>query len=191
MAKPKFWWRAPALQMRQWVPGDPNALRGGFRWHDRRQQRWPPIAAAVVSVSESLAAGEWHADEDLGPGERGAVNVELGSLTLTEKAIVQSWFSLSEEVCVDPWFEPLVNGRHRLWATLDYFGESLVPIAGDALGYANPESVAALGKTWAGSFVKHVEELRSVEWFQRSDPVNQRFVASLETAADGQIPSAV
>lgn len=50
-------------------------------------------------------------------------------LTKTEQHIVNFWFSAAEAVCVDPWFGPITNGRHRLWSTLAHFGDRLVPVA--------------------------------------------------------------
>ncbi|MEZ5213876.1 MAG: hypothetical protein R2692_03370 [Microbacterium sp.] len=71
----------------------------------------------------------------------------------------------SEAVQFDPWFEPLTNGRHRLWATMPHFGAALIPIQGDALGYANPANAEVLGETWPDLYAMHVEELDSLEWF--------------------------
>ncbi|MUU73401.1 hypothetical protein [Pseudarthrobacter sp. GA104] len=90
---------------------------------------------------------------------------------------------------MDPWFEPLQNGRHRLWSTLDFFGSELVPIKGDALGYATPLNTQELGENWHRLFKMNLQELDAVDWFDTSDPVNIRFADALRTAARGEHPA--
>ena len=112
-----------------------------------------------------------------------------GILTSTEQKIVRKWFSVDEPVRMDPWCEPLQNGRHRLWSTLDFFGNEPVPIKGDAIGYANPADTGVLGANWQHLFVKNVEELEAVTWFDNADPVNVRFANALKAAAGGVHPA--
>ncbi|MDO5865207.1 MULTISPECIES: hypothetical protein [Paenarthrobacter] len=131
ISEPNFWWRADVGQIRKFVPVDPDVDDGRRRWPDRDEQRWDLIAQAVTQVSQALAAGEWEKDED--QGSHGLVRIDAEELTGTEKKIVQKWFSMDEPVRMDPWFEPIQNGRHRLWSTLDFFGSDPVPIKGDAI----------------------------------------------------------
>lgn len=191
VSAPMFWWRAPVARVRTWVFEDPDAADGTRRWQDRDEQRWDLIAEAVSVVSDALGTRSWTPDEELGFEGQGIVDVNLTALASTEQEIVQSWFTIDEAVRFDPWFVPLTNGRHRLWSTLQHFGDRLVPIAGDALGYADRANVEALGEGWPRLFQANLDELASVSWFNRSDPVNQRFVASLEAAARGEIPPPV
>ncbi|MFT3861147.1 hypothetical protein [Micropruina sp.] len=191
VATPRFWWRATAKQVRGWVPQDPDAEDGGQRHSDRDDQRWPLIAAVVARVGDALAEGEWTVDPDL--EDRGLVEVDgyPGGLTRTEQNIVSAWFRSSEAVRFDPWFEPLTNGRHRIWATMPHFGAALIPILGDALGYANPVDAEVLGEGWPSLYAANVEELDALEWFDTGDPLNASFKSSLVTAASGEFPSPV
>lgn len=187
ISEPNFWWRADAGQVRKFVPVDPDVDDGRQRWDDRDEQRWNLIAQAVIQVSQALASAEWESDDD--DIDHGWVRIDAGDLTKTEKKIVQKWFSAAEPVRMDPWFEPLQNGRHRLWSTLDFFGSEPVPIKGDAIGYANPADAEVLGNDWQHFFVKNVEELHAVTWFDTADPVNIRFADALKTAARREFPA--
>ncbi|MEZ5188377.1 hypothetical protein [Microbacterium lacticum] len=191
VAAPRFWWRTTPEQALRWVPRDPDAEDGGQRHPDRDVQRWALIASTVAQVGDSLAAGAWSVDPEL--EDRGLVELDSypGELTRTEQRIVSAWFRSSEAVQFDPWFEPLTNGRHRLWATMPHFGAALIPIQGDALGYANPANAEVLGETWPDLYAMHVEELDSLEWFDTADPLNASFRTSLVTAASGEFPSPV
>lgn len=117
------------------------------RWDDRAEQRWNAIAQAVATVGEHLAAGEWTTDNHA--PEVGVVELNDATLSLsaTEFHIVRTWFSDAdaEAVRVDPWWEPIENGRHRLCSTLPLFGELLVPVQGGELHYANAETANAIG----------------------------------------------
>ncbi|WP_314192007.1 hypothetical protein [uncultured Arthrobacter sp.] len=187
ISEPNFWWRADAAQIRKFVPVDPDVDDGRQRWDDRDEQRWNLIARAVTQVSQALATGGWEQEED--QGSHGLVRIDAGGLTDTEKKIVRKWFSADESVRMDPWFEPLQNGRHRLWSTLDFFGSEPVPIKGDALGYANPADTEVLGQNWQQLFVMNVQDLAAVDWFDTTDPVNIRFANALRTAAGGHFPA--
>ncbi len=112
-----------------------------------------------------------------------------GNLTRTEQGIVVAWFKSSEAVRFDPWFEPLTNGRHRIWATTPHFGEALIPICGDALGYANPSDAEVLGEGWPALFATNVAQLEDLHWLDKDDPLNAAFRASLVAAAAGNFPS--
>lgn len=132
---------------------------------------------------------KWIVDED-DETYYGTVTIRLPEpLTETEQRIVKSWFSAAEAVRLDPWFDSITNGRHRLWNTLDHFADRLVPVAGDALGYATPPDIQALGDNWHLSYRNHVRELGEVEWFDRHDQMNSRFITALEQAARGEIPA--
>lgn len=185
--EPNFWWRADAGQLRKFVPVDPGVDDGRRRWPDRDEQRWDLIAQAVSQVSQALAAGNWEPDED--DNGHGLVRIDTGNLTSTEQNIVQKWFSLDEPVRMDPWFEPLQNGRHRLWSTLDFFGNELIPIKSDALGYATPENTEVMGPKWPELFEMNIQDLAAVNWFDTTDPVNIRFAETLRTAARGEHPA--
>ena len=74
---------------------------------------------------------------------------------------------------------------------MPHFGAALIPIQGDALGYANPANAEVLGETWPDLYAMHVEELDSLEWFDTADPLNASFRTSLVTAASGEFPSPV
>ncbi|MFC7849389.1 hypothetical protein ACFUTU_13035 [Arthrobacter sp. NPDC057388] len=187
ISEPSFWWRAEAAQLRQFVPIDPDVDDGRRRWPDRDEQRWNLVAQAVTQVSQALAAGQWEPDED--NSGHSLVRIDAEELSNTEKNIVRKWFSVDEPVGMDPWFEPLQNGRHRLWSTLDFFGSEPVPIKGDAIGYANPADAEVLGANWQHLFAKNVEELEAVTWFDATDPVNVRFENALRTAARGEHPA--
>lgn len=188
ISEPKFWWRADAGQIRKFVPVDPDVEDGRQRWDDREQIRWGLVTQAVIKVSQALAASEWERDEE-DEGAHGLVRIDTEDLTAQEKKIVQKWFSMDEPVRMDPWFEPLQNGRHRLWSTLDFFGSEPVPIKGDALGYANPADTEVLGQNWQQLFVMNVQDLAAVDWFDTADPVNIRFTNALRTAAGGHFPA--
>lgn len=188
ISEPNFWWRADAGQIRKFVPVDPDVDDGHQRWDDRDQIHWDLVAQAVIQVSHTHAAGGWEHDEE-DDGAHGLVRINAEGLTAQEKKIVQKWFSMDEPVRMDPWFEPLQNGRHRLWSTLDFFGSEPVPIKGDALGYANPADTEVLGQNWQQLFVMNVQDLAAVDWFDTTDPVNIRFANALRTAAGGHFPA--
>ncbi|MFC7624341.1 hypothetical protein [Microlunatus sp. GCM10028923] len=162
------------------------------RWPDRDRQRWPLIAAAVAAVGDELAAGAWTVSSDVDdePGESGVVTVaQLGPMSPTERGIVRSWFQF-EEVCVDPWDETLQNGRHRLWATRRYFRAGLVPVASPTLEMANPDDYGR-SRFWPECSREDLDQLDKVRWFDRTDPLNQRYLRALRTAAGGEFPSPV
>lgn len=188
---PRFWWRMPASEVQRWVAVDPDVEDGRQRHGDRDEQRWDVIALVVAQVGDALASGAWVTDEEF--NDHGFVTVEgyPGDLTRTEQKIVAAWFRSSEAVQVDPWFDQLTNGRHRLWTTARHFGERLVPICGDALGYANAADIEVLGPKWAELYVANVEELDALDWFDGVDALNASFRGSLISAASGQIPSPV
>lgn len=190
ISEPNFWWRTDAARMRTFVPLDPDVEDGHQRWDDRDEQRWDLIAEAVIQVSKALAAGEWEPDDEEDDGRNSClIQIDAGELTGTETKIVRRWFGAAEPVRMDPWFEPLQNGRHRLWATLDFFGSELVPIKGDALGYATPLNTQELGENWHRLFKMNVRDLDAVDWFDTTDPVNIRFADALRTAARGEHPT--
>ncbi|QIM17595.1 hypothetical protein G7066_00685 [Leucobacter coleopterorum] len=189
VATPRFWWRAPASQLRAWVSSDPDVDDGGrSRWDDRDQQRWILIAEVVADVGDALANGGWETDDE--NDLYGFVNIDRdsSSLTATELKIISSWFRHAEAVRVDPWFDSLTNGRHRLWATLPHFAERQVPICSDALSYANPSDAEVLSATWPSLYVTDLEQLAALEWFDDTDPLNRAFVSSVRTAATGVFP---
>lgn len=143
-----------------------------------------------MQVSHALAAGEWEPDDEDNDGRSHClIRIDAGGLTDTETKIVRRWFGSAEPVRMDPWFEPLQNGRHRLWSTLDFFGNELIPIKGDALGYATPLNTEVLGPSWPQLFEMNVQDLDTVDWFDASDPVNVRFANALRTAARGEHPA--
>lgn len=72
---------------------------------------------------------------------------------------------------------------------MSHFGTRLIPIRGDALGYANPADTAAMGAGWAEVYAADVEELDGLDWFDTADPLNATFRAVLVTAASGEFPS--
>jgi hypothetical protein len=188
ISEPNFWWRADAEQIRKFVPVDPDVEDGHQRWDDRDEQRWNLVAQAVIQVSRALAAGRWEPDEE-DDGAHGLVRIDAEELSSTEKKIVQRWFGGAEPVRMDPWFEPLQNGRHRLWSTLNFFGSEPVPIKGDALGYATPADTEVLGQNWQQLFEMNIQDLAAVGWFDTTDPVNIRFAEALKTAARGEHPA--
>lgn len=190
VSKPNFWWRADAGRIQEYVPFNPDVEDGHQRWPDRDDQRWDLVAQAVIQVSRALAAGEWEPDEEDGRAY-GLIRIDADELTRTEKKIVRAWFGAAQPVRVDPWFEPLQDGRHRLWATLEAFGTELVPIKGDAVGYANHLDTEMLGKDWPTFFEKNLEDLAAVTWFDAADPVNIRFADALKSAARGAFPAPV
>jgi hypothetical protein len=146
------------VQTRKFIPVDPDVEDQRQRWDDRDHQRWDLVAQAVMQVSRALAAGEWEWHED--ESNHGLVRIDAEELTGTEKKIVRKWFSADEPVRMDPWFEPLQNGRYRLRSTLDFFGSEPVPIKGDVVGYANPLDAEVLGKDWQQLFARNVDEER-------------------------------
>jgi len=159
------------------------------RWSDTSEQRWRLIASTVALVGDELAAGRWTIDED-DDTYYGMVAAPVPEpLTQTERHIVTSWFSAGEAVCVDPWFEPITNGRHRLWNTLTHFGDRLVPVASDALGYATPTNTEVLGEAWPELYRAHVDDLAAIEWFDLHDPMNSRFAHAIDQAARGEHPA--
>lgn len=177
------------------MPEDPDREdRREPRWSDTAQQHWGLIADAVATIGDELAAGRWTTDEDDNT-YYGTVTVAVSKpLTKTERHIVNSWFSAAEAVCVDPWFEPITNGRHRLWSTLAHIGDRLVPVAGDALGYATPADTQVIdtqviGDAWHELYREHVHELAAIEWFDRRDPMNSRFAGAIDRAARGEHPA--
>ncbi len=143
-------------------------------------------------MGNALAAGAWQGDESGDTSSAGMISATgLTRLTETERHIVHAWFSGGEAVQVDPWWDTITNGRHRLWLTRQYFHGQPVPIRGDALGYANPADAQELGERWSRTFVDNVRELDLCEWFDSGDPVNVRFHASLVEASEGRFPSPV
>ncbi|WP_454150963.1 hypothetical protein [Microbacterium lacticum] len=189
VAAPRLWWRTTAGNVRRWVPGDPDIEDGHQRHADRDAQRWPLIASVVARVGDALAAGAWQQDPDVEGYGLVALDGYPGDLTRTEQDIVAAWFRSSEAVQFDPWFEPLTNGRHRLWATMPHFGAGLIPIRGGALGYANPADTEVMGAGWADVYAVDLEELDGLGWFDVADPLNATFRAALVTAASGTFPS--
>ena len=191
VAAPRLWWRTTEGNVRRWVPVDPDVEDGHQRHADRDEQRWPLIASVVARVGDALAAGSWQVDPDVEGRGLVALDGYPGDLTRTERAIVSAWFSSAEAVQFDPWFEPLTNGRHRLWATMPYFGAGLIPVRGDALGYVKPADAEVLGEGWADVYAVDVEELDGLDWFDAADPLNAAFREALVTAAAGEFPSTV
>ena len=192
VAHPAFWWRMPVERARQVVPEDPDLESRRRRWSDRDQQRWPLIAQAVIRVSDALAEGHWLAPDDppslSSPAE---VQVATDDLTPTELHIVRTWFSFGEAIRLDPWANTPLNGRHRLWATIEHFETQLIPVAGEALGYTNPEDLDVQGPDWPQLFADHLDEMKFCDWFDESDLLNMRFLAAMQTAARGEIPSPI
>ena len=154
-------------------------------------QRWKRIAAAVAAVGDALAAGAWTTE----PGNIMYGDVHLseypGDLTRTEQKIISAWFSYAEAVRVDPWWDQLENGRHRLWRTLPFFNDALVPIRGSALGYANAGDAAEIGPSWSRMFSTQLDELDASDSFDASDPLNMVFRRSMVEASAGRFPSPV
>lgn len=187
---PAFWWRGAAQHVREWVLEDPDQEdHREPRWSDTSEQRWRLIASTVALVGDELAAGRWTIDED-DDTYYGMMTAPVPEpLTETERHIVTSWFSAGEAVCVDPWFEPITNGRHRLWNTLTHFGDRLVPVASDALGYATPTNTEVLGEAWPELYRAHVDDLAAIEWFDLHDPMNSRFAHAIDQAARGEHPA--
>ncbi|MDK7750802.1 hypothetical protein QP572_10640 [Brevibacterium sp. UMB10442] len=187
---PAFWWRGAAQHVRDWVLEDPDQEdHREPRWSDTSEQRWRLIASTVALVGDELAAGRWTIDEDDDTYYGMVVASVPEPLTETERHIVTSWFSAGEAVCVDPWFEPITNGRHRLWNTLTHFGDRLVPVASDALGYATPTNTEVLGEAWPELYRAHVDDLAAIEWFDLHDPMNSRFAHAIDQAARGEHPA--
>lgn len=170
---------------------DPDEEDGGLRHEDRDAQRWPLIASVVAKVGDALADSAWLADSEFEGYGMVRIPEYPGELTKSEQDIVTSWFRESEAVRFDPWSGSIVNGRHRLWATLSHFGHSSVPIVGDALVYAEPASIEVLGEDWNELFSTNVEQLGFLEWFDKSDSLNWSFSQSLISAASGEIPSPI
>lgn len=191
VATPRFWWRTTAEHVRQWVPEDPDIEDGVQRHSDRDERRWNLIAAAVTQVGDALAAGSWSVDPELDDHGLVALPGYPGDLTQTEQDIISAWFRSSEAVEFDPWFEPLTNGRHRLWGTMSHFGAASIPIRGSALRHANSADAEVLGDGWPGLYANDIEELAALDWFDTRDPLNASFRASLVTAASGAFPSPV
>lgn len=191
VSAPNFWWRTNATSVGQWVISDPDVDDGSPRWSDRNDQHWDRIAAVIAAAGNALASGSWTPH---GGGSTYAdVDVEgyPDALTQTEQKIVLAWFNYAEAVRVDPWWNQLENGRHRLWRTLPYFGDALVPICGSALGYANAPTAAELGPSWPQEFSEHLDELNASAAFDLADPLNMIFRQSMEEAAAGRFPSPV
>lgn len=187
VAEPNFWWRAPANRVRQLVSTDLGVIDGRRRWDNRDLLDWSLIARAVTEVSESVAAGTWTPDPEGGSGCHVPINTD--NLSAGELGIVRSWFSESEAVRVDPWIGRVMNGRHRLWSTLDKFGTALVPIAGSELQHANELETVGAVKTWVNIFNESLKEFNTLDWFDYEDPMNRRFVTAMDQAAKGQHPT--
>lgn len=185
---PRFWWRAPAENIRDWVPYDPDGSGKAPRWPNISDHNWPAITQAVVSVSRALAAGRWRALDDEDEDDWGEVTIVSEPLNTEERGIVDAWFGNAEPVQVDPWLPWINNGRHRLWHTLDHFGTELVPICGMALEYANEADISYLGSDWSSSFAEDLTKLQEIRWFDGTDGLNRRFLDSMTTAAHGGIP---
>ncbi|WP_233206030.1 hypothetical protein [Cryobacterium sp. N19] len=164
---------------------------GSPRWADRDAQRWGRIAAVVAAVGDALASRAW--TPQAGSEIFGDVEVPgyPGDLTQTEQKIVGEWFNYAEAVRVDPWWDQLENGRHRLWRTLPFFGDALVPICGSALGYANAADAIAMGPSWPQTFSTQLHEVNASVAFDATDPVNVNFRRSMEQASAGHFPSPV
>lgn len=191
VAAPRFWWRLAPAEVRRWVSADPDVEDGQQRHADRDEQHWDAIASVVAQVGDALASGAWSTDDEFDACGFVTIDACPGDLTQAEQKIVASWFSSSEAVQVDPWFDRSFNGRHRLWATARRFGAGLVPICGNELGYANAADLEGRGSRWPELYVKYVEDLDALDWFNGADPLNASFRTSLVTAASGQFPSPV
>jgi hypothetical protein len=177
--QPHFWWRAPANTIRRWVRRDPDAIDGQQRHPDRDEQDWRGLAQAVSSVSRVLAAGRWQPSSD----ETGEVVIVAPPFGHNEPTMLRQWFAYPDEVRFDPWIGQVCSGRHRLWGTLPYFGNRLVPVQSNVLTTA-----VDFGPDQAEQYQESLERLQKLSWFDASDPVNQRFVASLKIAAEGRTP---
>ncbi|MCS6576457.1 hypothetical protein NYS52_18165 [Curtobacterium flaccumfaciens pv. flaccumfaciens] len=189
---PRFWWRGTSADLRAWVDEDPDLSDrlSGPRWPDTMQQRWDYIAAAVADIGDELAQHAWTVNPMF--PDNGDVTLTLPvALAPTEVKIVRAWFSNAEAVRVDPWWEQIENGRHRLWGTLPHFGARLIPVKGSAIGYANPLDAAAIGPTWPALAADNLQELDALNWFNQADPVNRTFRNALSAAAAGSFPSPV
>ena len=187
---PNFWWRTSAANAREWVQSDPDVDDGSPRHPDVEAQRWERVAVVVAAVGDAVAAGAWTPEAGT---TYGIVKVAgyPGDLTATEQRIVEAWFSYGEPVRVDPWWDQLENGRHRLWRTLPFFGDDLVPICGSALGYADPANAAAMGPSWPDTYAGQLGELDASSAFDATDPMNATFRRSMEEASAGRFPNPV
>jgi hypothetical protein len=194
---PRHWWRIAASDVPELVDRDPDVddRLHGYRHPDRDEQRWDRIANAVSRVSDSLAAEEWTIEDDPEADDEilyAYVDVDLADLELTkiELEIVRGWFSYSHPVRADPWFD-LQDGRRRLWLTAAHFTPShkaLVPVHGSEIMYATELSIPELGDDWHRIYLNGLDDLLHVDWFDRYDVVNERYVRALLQAAAGQVP---
>lgn len=195
---PRHWWRIAASDVSELVDRDPDVADRlhGYRHPDRDEQRWDRIATAVSRVSDCLAAEAWTIDHDAEEDDDeifyAYVDADLTDLDLTriELDIVRGWFSHSHPVRSDPWFD-LQDGRHRLWLTAMHFDTrhvTLVPVHGSEIMYATELDIPELGDDWHRIYLDALEELLRVDWFDRNDVVNQRFVRAMLQAAAGQVP---
>lgn len=186
---PTFWWRMAAAEAHRWVATDPDVDDGRQRHEDRDRQNWAAISAVVSEVGDALAAGAWTVEEDSESIGYVVIDGHPNGLSETEQIIITSWFRSYDAVRVDPWFDQLTNGRHRLWSTIPHFGHKSVPLCGDALGYANADDVPVLGAAWSNLFEENLRDLDALTWFEETDPLNVRFRQSIAAAAAGKIPS--
>lgn len=92
---------------------------------------------------------------------------------------------------MDPWSDGWSDGRHRSWHTAQANPGIALPVRGDSIGFANPYDIPHLGTNWEKMFQHDLERLNSLEWFDRSDPLNAQFVQSLQIAAAGKVPPLV
>lgn len=184
---PALWWRGAAKNLRGWVTRDPDVADNvAPRWSGCNRKRWNLIAAAVAAVGDELARKNW-SFESGNEGYYGSVNVVLPEeLTSKESEVLISWFSVGSSIRVDPWSSSLIDGRHRLWSTLDHFGESLVPVGSEALMLVYPGSDAGERVKFSKGFRDHVCELAKIDWFDRCDPLNIRFFEALRRASKGE-----
>lgn len=192
---PTFWWRAAAADLStHFVSQDPDVADGSPRYADRNLQRWDLVAAGVADVSAALAAHDWTPDPDVDQSiapARAVVQIQDHSLSALEHNILQSWFAGFNTVSANPWWQPIHAGRRRLWNTLPYLQDVLVPIHGEQLYYANEEHRVLEPLDWAKGFQQNLNALHAVTWFTRRDPVNTRYVDAMTTAASNEIPEAI
>lgn len=190
VSMPAFWWRgrASGLQCRVPVHPDKKDNLSTPRHPDENEQRWGLIADAVAAVGDELAAGHWDVDTNHRQCN-GWVTIDVPErLSVPEWRILRSWFSASESVLSEPWLK-LWDGRHRLWNSLPHFNTQPIPVASAELRLSSPSDDMAHRAEWPIGYREDLLHLAEVKWFERTDPMNARYIHALEQAAHGVHPT--
>lgn len=191
---PRLWWRISASEAHRFAFNDVElneATEKDPRYANHADTNWFRIARAVAFVGDALARGDWSPEDN--PGfERYAADIEVDlsefHLAPHELKHVRGWFNGGNHPNVDPMDPALImTGRTPLFLAVPHFGNELIPLQSNDMTHLDRDNV----KMFVPTAKSNLEQLESLTWFDRQDPVNKRYILALEEAASGYMPAVV